>query len=142
MIDINICEKKWDTCFKSISVLINRVICAIPQAKNKKISILLTNDAHIKELNNQFRKKNNSTNVLSFPYDDFPDGTIGDIVLALETIKQEAEDQSISFKEHMSHMLIHGVLHLLGYTHDENEEAETMEKLEAEILSKLINTWL
>ncbi len=137
MIDINIQEKQWDSICSSITSLVKLTILNIEEARNKKISILLTNDKQMRDINKQFRKQDKPTNVLSFPYDNFPDGTIGDVILAFETIAKEAEELNITFKTHMAHMLIHGVLHLLGYTHDNDEDAEVMESLEDKILLKL-----
>ncbi|MBQ4875096.1 MAG: rRNA maturation RNase YbeY [Rickettsiaceae bacterium H1] len=137
MIDINIRKKKWHSCCKSIKSFIKKITFAIPEAKNKKISVLLTDDDQIQELNKKFRNENKPTNVLSFPYENFPDGTLGDVILSFETIEKEAKEEQISFKKHMAHMLIHGVLHLLGYTHDHDEDAEVMEKLENKILSEI-----
>lgn len=120
--------------------------------KEPTISVLLTNDNHIQELNNEYREKNKPTNVLSFPSMDFneedDDASInimdimqqtelGDIILAYETIKSEAEEQKKPFDAHFKHLIVHGFLHLLGYDHIEEDQAEAMETLEAEILNKL-----
>lgn len=110
-----------------------------------EISVTLTNDAAIRILNRDHRGKDKPTNVLSFPLWDsmsvFPcvgeAVPIGDIVIAFETIKQEAMEQEKPLKDHFSHMLIHGFLHLLGYDHMKDEEAEIMEDLEIKILRKL-----
>lgn len=136
-IDSNIHEEKWNYYLEKPHQFIIDVIRAIAKAQNKKISVLLTNDNHIHEINKKFRGVDKPTNVLAFPYEDFPDGTIGDIILALETIKREAEIEQISFKQHTAHMLIHGVLHLLGYMHDDDDEAEVMESLEKQVIHNL-----
>ena len=147
MLDINIKEEKWHSCSHSITLFIENIISNILKIQEEKISILLindhrisillTNDDEIQEINKNFRNRNKPTNVLSFPYQDFPDGTIGDVILAFETIEKEAKEANISFQEHAAHMLIHGVLHLLGYSHDHDDDAEIMEALEDDILSKL-----
>jgi len=102
---------------------------------NAEISIVLTDDTHIQALNRDYRGKDKSTNVLSFPQDE--PALLGDVICAHETIAREAEEQGKSFHDHFTHMLIHGALHLLGYDHETDEEAEEMESLEIEILSKL-----
>ena len=137
MIDINVYEKKWYSSLEAVITFIKQVIANVPDIHNKKISILLTNDQHIQELNKAYRNKDKPTNVLSFPYENFLDGTIGDITLALETITTEAKEANIPLEEHLAHMIIHGVLHLLGYDHEQDEEAIIMEKLEDEIMLQL-----
>lgn len=110
-----------------------------------EVSVTLTNDASIRILNRDHRGKDKPTNVLSFPLWDFvteyPSGgrevPVGDIVIAFETIKREAVEQKKPVQDHFSHMLVHGFLHLLGYDHRNNEEADTMEALEIKILAKL-----
>jgi probable rRNA maturation factor len=108
------------------------------------ITILLTNDAEVKSLNAQYRGKNKPTNVLSFP-----DGSeerdargrtvrqLGDIAMAYETIAAEAAAQGKALKHHISHLAIHGTLHLLGYDHEQEAEAEAMEALEIAILARM-----
>ena len=107
-----------------------------------EISILLTCDKQMTELNLSHKGKNKPTNVLSFCYQSglqpsLPNNFLGDIALGYETIKRESEYQSKSFDKHFTHMLVHGILHLMGYRHDSDEEAEMMEKAEIEILEKL-----
>ncbi len=108
-----------------------------------EIAIRLTTDAELQALNNQFRGIDKPTNVLSFAAldDDAPlfpeDGplTLGDIAVAAETIQREALAQGKTVQDHLAHMVVHGVLHLLGYDHEEEAEAEEMESLEREILA-------
>jgi probable rRNA maturation factor len=108
---------------------------------NDKISItfVLTNDAEVKELNRDYRGKNKPTNVLSFPDGSIEDGVrlLGDVALAYETIVREASAQAKPFKAHLTHLVIHGTLHLLGYDHETDKEAEDMEALEIEILARM-----
>lgn len=99
------------------------------------VNIALMNDADIKALNFQFRGKNKPTNVLSFP--DGDGENLGDIALALETIMAEAQSQHKAFTAHLSHLVVHGVLHLLGYDHEEESEAEIMEAKEIAILARM-----
>ena len=101
------------------------------------VSIVLADNDFVQNLNRQYRHKDKPTNVLSFPAENNPDGAIGDIILAHETIEQEATVQNKSFKDHVMHMLIHGCLHLLGFDHETDEEAKEMESLEIEALTRL-----
>ncbi len=102
------------------------------------VSIALSSDAIVSELNGRFRGKPKPTNVLSFPAGDgAPNGQIGDIILAIETVEREAEEQNIPLQHHVQHLVVHGVLHLLGYDHEAATDAERMEALEIEILSQL-----
>ena len=87
-----------------------------------------------------YQQKDKTTNVLSFPQIapfEMPVGLIGDISFAYETVKQEADELEISFKNHLSHLAVHGFLHILGYDHIIDEDADEMESLEVEILSKM-----
>lgn len=112
----------------------------LAQAQRVELSVVLTDDNHIQELNAQYRGKDKPTNVLSFPIQEelaIPSGqsvVLGDIVLAYETIAQEALFQNKAFSDHFSHLVVHGFLHLLGYDHEKKAEAEKMEQLEAAIL--------
>ena len=99
-----------------------------------ELSIALVDDAKMATLNKYYREKDGPTNVLSFPADA---PLLGDIVLSYETIKREASDKGVSFADHMSHLLIHGFLHLQGYDHQTHEEAAVMEALEITALEKL-----
>lgn len=98
-----------------------------------EVAIQLANDAEVQVLNAQFRGKDKPTNVLSFP--DGEDGRLGDIILAYETIAREAEEQGKSFKHHLQHLVIHGVLHLQGYDHEKPKEARLMEGKEIALLA-------
>ncbi|PIR33218.1 MAG: rRNA maturation RNase YbeY [Alphaproteobacteria bacterium CG11_big_fil_rev_8_21_14_0_20_44_7] len=112
---------------------------------NGEVSILLTNDAKIRQLNNDFRGKDKPTNVLSFPQHSSSTphliggdmGGLGDIALALETLQREAAEQEKTLPAHFTHLFVHGVLHLLGYDHEDDDEQEDMENKEVEILHKL-----
>ena len=121
------------------------VLAALKLAKPKirgaaELSILLTNDAEQHALNKQWRGKDSSTNVLSFPQIEPFDpviGILGDITLARETLEREAIDQGVSFEAHFTHLVVHGFLHILGYDHLDDEEAAEMEGLETAILATL-----
>ena len=125
---------------------LNRVLNEIYQridlfSNNSKtiISISFSGDQKVKELNNCFRKKNSATNVLCFPSNNKFNDTIflGDIIFSIETILKEAKRDNKSVENHLIHLFIHAVLHLLGYDHVTQNQAEKMEKLEILILTNL-----
>jgi probable rRNA maturation factor len=101
------------------------------------VTILLTDDAAQAELNARFRNREGSTNVLSFPAPDVARPHLGDLSLAWETCRAEAETQGKSVGDHLSHLVVHGVLHLLGRDHMDDAEAEAMEAEERTILAGL-----
>lgn len=114
--------------------------------KKFNVCVMLTNDAAIKKLNKEFRKKNKATNVLSFPqFDDLHDILaandnhleLGDIVLAFETIKAESKEQKKTLRNHVTHLLVHGLLHLCGFDHMAKEDEKDMEAMEIAILASL-----
>lgn len=107
-----------------------------------ELSILFTDDAAIQALNREWRGKDKPTNVLSFPAFPVEPGDplppmLGDIVLAFETVAQEAALENKPFEHHLTHLTVHGLLHLLGYDHETEEDAEEMEGLERQILEHL-----
>ncbi|OYU47955.1 MAG: rRNA maturation RNase YbeY [Rhizobiales bacterium PAR1] len=104
------------------------------------ISLLLADDAAIRTLNADFRKLDKPTNVLSFPAPHMPGDpspALGDIAFAYETCAREAADEEKPLAHHLSHLVVHGVLHLLGYDHEDDAEADEMEALETEVLASL-----
>lgn len=105
-----------------------------------EVSILLADDAKIRELNRAYRGKDKPTNVLSFPSDDTTGHGArfyGDIALAYETLSREALDESKRLDAHLSHLVVHGVLHLLGFDHEREHDAEAMEARETRIVTRL-----
>jgi probable rRNA maturation factor len=104
-----------------------------------EVTILLTDDLEMKDLNRAWRGRDAAANVLSFPADEklAGPGPLGDIVLAYETIRDDAHNTGIAFADHVSHLVIHGLLHLLGFDHLSDEEAERMEALERTALATL-----
>jgi probable rRNA maturation factor len=99
-----------------------------------ELSIALIDDAQMQTLNHQYRDKDRPTNVLSFPADE---PLLGDIVLSYETIAREAAEKNVTFEAHLSHLLIHGFLHLQGYDHQTEADAQAMEALEIDALAAL-----
>lgn len=149
VIDISIDDKKWTALKPGVKTLLKSAVQSTLEAtqmteERPELSIVLTNDRAICELNRDYRGKNAPTNVLSFPLIDFTDpnpapacGALGDIVLAYETIAREAGEQDKSFADHVQHLVIHGTLHLLGYDHENDDDALEMETLEIVILKHL-----
>ena len=101
-----------------------------------EVTIRFSDDEDVHALNHQFRGKDKPTNVLSFPADG-DDGYLGDIILAYETIAHEAELSDKPFGNHVAHLVLHGMLHLLGFDHIQESEALEMEALETTILALL-----
>lgn len=157
IIDILVNDKSWRKHSCSIkSDIRNLLKNVIPQTKLNKflaqkctleLSILLTQDKEIQDLNKNYRHKDKPTNVLSFPalspqeFDHIDPNNnfmvLGDIILSFETILKEASEQGKSFENHLSHLLIHSLLHLIGYDHETEDEAQIMESLEIAILKNL-----
>jgi probable rRNA maturation factor len=107
-----------------------------------EVSLVFTDDASIREINAEWRSQDKPTNVLSFPAfpltpGKMPGPMLGDIVVAQETLVREAQALGKPFDEHLSHLLVHGFLHLFGYDHMEENDAERMEGLETRILAGL-----
>jgi probable rRNA maturation factor len=107
---------------------------------DSELSFLFTDDETVRMLNLKWRRRESATNVLSFPGGpDVPGvpGALGDIVLALETVSAEADLEGKPFEHHVSHLMIHGFLHLLGYDHEKDDDAERMEAVERSALARL-----
>ncbi|WGE89993.1 rRNA maturation RNase YbeY [Actinobacillus arthritidis] len=105
-----------------------------------EITIRIVDEAESHELNLTYRGKDKPTNVLSFPF-EVPEGIelplLGDLIICRQVVEQEAQEQQIALESHWAHLAIHGTLHLLGYDHIEDAEAEEMEGLETEIMQSL-----
>ncbi len=141
-LEISIEGKDWKTVPNLRRLARNAVKSAMPD-DNASLSVLFTGDAEILEINRQWRGKAAATNVLSFPVaadTPVPAGQprpLGDIVLAYGVIAREAAEQKKPVASHVSHLIVHGLLHLLGYDHESDAEAEIMEAREIEILAGL-----
>ena len=108
-------------------------------AGNAEIGVRLTDDADIRTLNRTWRDRDAATNVLAFAISEAPvsAGILGDVVVAFGTCAREARDQEKSLADHLSHLVVHGTLHLLGFDHTEDDAAEVMEGLERAVLAGL-----
>ena len=116
------------------------LICNEEQIKQCSINVRIMDDKEMQELNKKFRGKDASTNVLSFTNEDISKpitGNLGDIAISYEFVKNESEELDLDFDDHMIHMLIHGVYHILGFDHESNTMAEVMENKEIKLLDKL-----
>lgn len=125
----------------SVTLAAHAAFTAAPPARLEpcELAITLTDDAEMHDLNRNWRDKHQPTNVLSFPAGDAPGehGSLGDVVIAFETTQREAEETGIALADHVSHLVVHGVLHLLGFDHRNDAEAEQMEDLERQALASL-----
>ena len=147
VIESTITVKLWDEILiNDFHEKLNKILDEIYEridlfSKNSKtlISISFSDDKKIMELNSCFRKQNSATNVLSFPSSYKFNNTIflGDIIFSIETILKEAKRDNKCVENHLIHLFIHAVLHLLGYDHETEEKAKKMEDLEIEILRNL-----
>lgn len=152
-IDITIKDQRWKSCGFDVNTALAITMKHILDIVNvpgyaSELSVVLCDNNFIQTLNKDFRGKDKPTNVLSFSQlgdDDMApssaemalESSLGDIIISYDMVLKEAEEQDKSLKDHFKHMFIHGFLHLLGYDHTENDEAEKMESLEIEILSDL-----
>jgi probable rRNA maturation factor len=136
VIDIEIEDEAWTTALPDAEALILPAAAAALEARGG-VTLLLTDDDTVAELNERFRGKTGPTNVLSFPAPDNPEDHLGDIALAFGVCAREATEQGKPLAHHLQHLVAHGVLHLLGYDHLTEAEAEEMEALERRILAGL-----
>ncbi len=133
-LQITVKDKKWREALPKYRSVCRKAIASVIDLGTCEVSVVLADDLFVHQLNLEYRHIDKSTNVLSFPmpYVDVPMRPMGDIVLALETVKREAEEQHKTLEAHLTHLLIHGALHLSGYDHILDKEAEQMEALEIE----------
>lgn len=107
---------------------------------DSELLVRFVDKPEIQHLNKTYRHQDKTTNVLSFPSDlpiEIEEAILGDVVICVEVVTEEAKMQQKTFNNHLIHMAIHGTLHLLGYDHVEESEAQKMESLEVKILKKL-----
>lgn len=133
-IEIEVEDPAWNAVPYVEAVVTRAALAAGPTGG---VVVLLTDDDAVAELNEQFRHKAGPTNVLSFPAPENPENLLGDIALAYGVCAREAADQGKTLSDHLSHLTVHGVLHLAGYDHQTDDEAEAMEDLERRVLASL-----
>lgn len=135
-IDIAVQSEGWPDCEALVDRAVLAAQSACPDAREGELSIVLTDDAQIQMLNRDYRHKDKPTNVLSFLVPP-PMPSLGDIVLARETILREAAEKGVTFEAHLTHLIIHGWLHLQSFDHETDNEAAIMEALEIAALATL-----
>ena len=131
-------------CRRSAEAAFHAAGAPVPEAE---ASVVLSSDARIKALNAAWRGKDEATNVLAFPATDVPQAgaagpsqpplIIGDVIIAFETTVAEARVEGKDVGDHLSHLVVHGMLHLLGYDHEADDEADEMESLEVAVLASV-----
>lgn len=148
--DLQVPVAAWHDAVPQLPALAQQVLEGVSDLLDitpGEVALVFTDDAAVQVLNREYRQKDAPTNVLSFAlmdgdedeaFYDLTDATVyGDVVIALETMQREALEQDKDLKAHVMHLMTHGVLHLLGFDHITDEEAQEMEDLEREILDKL-----
>ena len=140
MIDIEIEDEAWVAAAPQAQHLVEAAAAAALRHAEfdvDAVTILLTDDESVRDLNARFRDKDRPTNVLSFPAAESAFPHLGDVVLGYAYCAAEAQAQGKSLSDHLSHLVVHGVLHLLGRDHEDDAEAEEMEAEEREILAQI-----
>ena len=129
---------------ESLIARIAAVIATYPpcaRLRGREANVVLADDTLVRSLNRAYRGKDAATNVLSFPFAPLPSseeiGPLGDVILAHETVVKEAAEQGIPSAHHFQHLVVHGLLHLIGFDHETDAEAAAMEQLETRILAEL-----
>ncbi len=161
LIEITIEDPQWLVCLPQADAVVRRAVASALSGEalagkirsSAEVSVVLASDERVRELNGLYRAQDKATNVLSFPACDGPDDPsepglpladespypqlLGDVILARQTVCREADEQDKALSDHLSHLVVHGVLHLFGYDHQSDGEAEVMEGLEMIILQDL-----
>lgn len=137
MIEVEIEDAAWTAALPNAAGVVERAATAALGTVAGDVVVLLTDDATVRDLNARFRDKDRPTNVLSFPAAESAAPHLGDLVLAYGVCAAEAGAQGKSLADHLSHLTVHGVLHLLGRDHEAEAEAEEMEAEERTILASL-----
>jgi probable rRNA maturation factor len=135
-VDVVVLDAAWRKALPDVERLVRRAARATTNNRKRSLTVALADNKRVRALNARDRKKDKPTNVLSYPSGerDF----LGDVVLARETVWREAKSQGKTPADHLTHLVVHGTLHLLGYDHETSEaDAERMEALERRILAKL-----
>ncbi|WP_420479123.1 rRNA maturation RNase YbeY [Brevundimonas sp. FT23028] len=137
MIEVEIEDEAWSAALPDVEAVVDRAASAALGAVEGDIVILLTDDESVRDINARFRDRDRPTNVLSFPAAESAFPHLGDLTLAYGVCAREAVEQGKTLSDHLSHLTVHGVLHLLGRDHEEDAEAEAMEAEERSILASL-----
>lgn len=137
MIEVEVEDAAWTDAVPDAAAVTERAAAAAQGGVEGDLVILLTTDEAVHDLNARFRGKDRPTNVLSFPAADSAFPHLGDVVLAYGVCAAEAEAQGKTLADHLTHLTVHGVLHVLGHDHEVDAEAEAMETEERKILASL-----
>lgn len=137
MIEVEIEDTAWTDALPESAAVVERAASAALGAVAGDVVVLLTDDASVHDLNVRFRDRDQPTNVLSFPAAESAFPHLGDLVLAHGVCAAEAEAQGKTLADHLAHLIVHGVLHLLGRDHEIEAEAEAMEAEERTLLASL-----
>jgi probable rRNA maturation factor len=140
VIDIQVQSPLWDAQ-PLAEQIVHEAICAaaaVLSTSDGEVSIVLTDDSTIQTLNRDWRGIDKPTNVLSFPASRTMSEIMrGDIVIAYETLRRECDDEARVFQHHLAHLTVHGFLHLVGYDHEIDAQANVMEGLESKIMARM-----
>jgi len=138
-LDLRVAEPEWAENLTDLEAICQRALDAGAAQKGAvgEVAVLLTDNAEIQDLNRDWRGKDKPTDVLSFPADPMDKPFLGDIAIAIGVTQDDARTRDLSLDQHLSHMLIHGLLHLLGHDHKDDTEAAEMEALEIAALASL-----
>ena len=141
VIETEVADPTWTAALPDVQAVVGETVQAVlaqfDEGGASSVAILLTDDEAVRDLNKRFRDKDKPTNVLSFPALPGPEPMLGDIALAYGVCAAESVEQNKTLREHLQHLVAHGVLHLLGYDHQTDAQAEEMEDLERDILRGL-----
>lgn len=137
MIEVEIEDEAWSAALPDAEAVVTRAANAALGTVEGDIVILLTDDESVRDINARFRDRDRPTNVLSFPAAESAFPHLGDLTLAFGVCAAEAEAQDKTLADHLSHLTVHGVLHLLGRDHEDDAEADAMEDEERSILASL-----
>lgn len=137
MIEVEIEDDAWSAALPEVEAVATRAATAALGSVEGDVVILLTDDEAVREINARFRDRDRPTNVLSFPAAESAFPHLGDLTLAFGVCATEAEAQAKTLSDHLSHLIVHGVLHLLGRDHEDDAEADEMEEEERSILASL-----
>ena len=138
-LDLRVAEPEWTKNLPDLEAICQRALDAGAAQKGAvgEVAVLLTDNAEIQDLNRDWRGKDKPTDVLSFPADPMDKPFLGDIAVAIGVTQDDARTRDLSLDQHLSHLLIHGLLHLLGHDHKDDTEAAEMEALEIAALASL-----
>ncbi len=155
LLELNLADPRWQEALPDVEAICHRAAQAAvregmdgwdgPPAERLEISMVLSSDAEVQVLNRNYRGLDKPTNVLSFaaldddeaPLPDDGPVLLGDVIIAYETTAAEARMEEKSLENHLSHLVVHGILHLMGFDHEEDDEAEAMEAAECRVLAGL-----